>query len=392
MPIDYRQIQEQIQPYGDQLRLRQDALDLRRRTARERLAAHALELEALTDRVERAAEINPALRCAVPAGERLDLCVPLQPGAPPATLLAADGSQINPDRDAAVDYCVINVGAVSLRVGSGEPLQVTVRSQLLDVQELYTLDGLISEGTVALKRDLGERRLLAELAADAQPPVITLTDGPLELFREREPTREYDRALSEYLGVLEGLAERRVVTAGYVDRPRSDLVIRLLELADRPEDKLDRGERERPKVHLPDIFLFRDLLSTPGDRSAVFAIRSPLAQRFRGDLALHFFYLNVGLPERPSLARVEVPAWVCADPSVLAALQTVLLEQCHILSTRPYPYLLYRAHEVAEVPLEDKRRLDELLAAEVLRQRMAPASKSPKQSAKDMARRKWRRT
>ena len=37
--------------------------------------------------------------------------------------------------------------------------------------------------------------------------------------------------IRKYLEVLDQLSRKEIVTAGYVDKPRSDLVIRLLELA-----------------------------------------------------------------------------------------------------------------------------------------------------------------
>ena len=104
--------------------------------------------------------------------------------------------------------------------------------------------------------------------------------------------------------------------------------------------------------------LFRDLLG-PGERSAVFAIQSRSGQHYLGDLALHFFYLNVGRPGKPWLARVEIPAWVAKDNEQLDNLQAVLMQQCQILGSRPFPYLIHRAHEVAVVSLDEKEQVEQ---------------------------------
>ncbi len=383
MPVDYLQIQNQIKDYGDKAFTRERELGEKRRLGLETLIAHARDLEALQARVERALGFNSSLRCARPTTEALDARFPLPPGPPEVTLLAADGSQINPDRHAAVDFCVINVGALQMRMGSSAPPQASVRSRLLDVDELYVDEGLISEGTVALKRDLAERRYLVDLVQDAPPPVITLTDGQLELFREPRPTPEFDRAFEDYLKVLAELSETGAATAGYVDRPRSDLVARLLELALLPEDQLERAGKERKLGRLADTSLFQELLPTPGDRSAVFAIQSPSAQKFTARLSLHFFYLNVGRPGKPSLVRVEIPEWVASNAEMLKDLQAVLVAQCRILGARPYPYALHRAHEVAKVAFEEKERLEEILSSELQRRGLGLGQKSNKQFHKE---------
>ena len=74
-----------------------------------------------------------------------------------ATLIAADGSQINPDRHAAIQFCLINVGAIVMRMQSGESPQIDTNSELLYGDELETKYGTMTDGMVALKRDLRER-------------------------------------------------------------------------------------------------------------------------------------------------------------------------------------------------------------------------------------------
>jgi hypothetical protein len=214
--------------------------------------------------------------------------------------------------------------------------------------------------------------------------VVTLTDGQLEFFHEPRSTPEFERAFDAYLAVLGELCEAGVSTAGYVDRPKGDLVVRLLELALLPENSLGMAGKERPLFGVTDEMLFTAILKTPGDRSAAFAIQSVSAHHFTGNLALHFFYLNVGLPGDPYLARVEAPAWVIKDPLLLASLQATLIAQCRILGLRPFPYALHRAHEVAVVPFEDKDKITEMIVAELNRQGII-VEKSYKQSHKDLS-------
>jgi hypothetical protein len=418
MPIDFQDIHQQVRQWGENAPVHEQRLrDLREQASRQ-LDGWAGRTGELHELVDRAVRHNPGLRCAVPTAQPLNAHFPL-PDAPGDTaILAADGSQINPDRHAAVEFCLINVGAFEMRApaagiapagpgqGSVNTFQppavyctVRVQSELLDNGALYTANGLITEEIVALRRDLKERQFLAELARSLLQPapgnsapglgaahVVTLTDGPLELFRERESkeTPEFRGLFERYLSVLHELGALGVTTAGYVDKPRGDLVVRMLELTLLPEANLRDAGRARPLLGITDADLLRPRLA-PGERSAVFAIQSSSAQHFQDELALHFFYLNAGRPERAWITRVEIPAWVAGSPLMVDHLHAVLVHQCRILGTRPYPYVLHRAHEVAVVSLAEKDQLESMLIAEMYRRGIPVGEKSHKQSHKELA-------
>ncbi len=382
MPVDFQEIQRQVREWGESApRLLRE--QMRQREEAERcLEELSSQPERLTERVAHAVAVNPGLRCAAPSGEALAETHALPGLAPDCTVLAADGSQINPDRHARVEYCVINVGAFAIGSGMAQPPCEMRSSRLMSPDELYTVNGLVTEEFVALTRDLAERNFLAVLAAQSPRPLVTLTDGPLELFWERE-TRgidEFRRLFEQYLEVLRELAGIGVITAGYVDKPGSDLVVRLLELANLA-DVGDAG-KVRPWMGVRDTDLFRERLG-PGERSALFAIQSPAAASFSGALALRFFYLNVETAGRPWLARVETPAWVAEDEKAVNLLHAALVQQSRILGARPYPYALHRAHEVAVVTLAEKDQLEGMLVAEMLRRGLTVGEKSNKQIAKD---------
>ena len=61
----------------------------------------------------------------------------------------------------------------------------------------------------------------------------------------------------------------------------------------------------------------------------------------------------------------------------------MLVDQCRILGSRPYPYLLHRAHETALVSLQEREQVTQMIVLE-LRQRGVPVEGiSNKQYAKD---------
>jgi hypothetical protein len=332
--------------------------------------------------------MDPFLRCAKPAREPLNACFP-RPSLPgKATILAADGSQINPDRHAPVDFYLINVAAIEMRLHFADAPKTTTRTSLYYGTDLYTGGGIIGEDMVALKRDQSEREELARLAEGVPAPVITLTDGPIELWggktQSAEENATFTDSLKSYQKALTELYEIGVATGGYVDKPRADLVVQLLEVACTPMDQLRALRENRPLRGVTDTDLFREILG-PGERSAVFAMQSKSAGNYKGKLALHFFYLNVGRAKKPWLARVEVPAWVVEENAMLDNLHAVLVHQTGILGMRAYPYILHRAHELALVSHEEKEQITAMLVQELTRQGIFVDDESQKQAAKELS-------
>jgi hypothetical protein len=302
-----------------------------------------------------------------------------------------------------------------MRCGSADAPKPAVISKLLYDEDLYTRSGTITEARLALLRDLNERKILADLAENAEPPVVSFTDGQMELWGARDGSTEateFQKSLNEYLAALERLSRLGVVTAGYVDKPGANLVVRLLEVATLSQAELADIRDHQPLRGVSDLALFRGLLRA-GERSAVFALQSQsAAASYRGQLALHFFYLNVGQPGRPrsgydqelnmvsrprsgydreinmdsgqQLARVEIPAWVAGNPEMLELLHSVLVDQCRTIGARAYPYLLHRAHETAVVTLPEKDQVSQLIAVELLRRGVEVEDLSQKQALKDL--------
>ena len=347
MPVNFQEIYTKIKEIGQGARERRERIEHLRAHARSLLEQNSNELDYLRRIVERAKETDPNIRCALPLNESLASHVPAPASVMDATLIAADGSQVNPDRHASIQFCIINVGSIVMRMQSGESPEVFTNSELLYGEELETKYGTMSDGMVALKRDLRERTELEELSKGVKGPVVTFTDGPIELWgaKDGEDAESYHESLNNYLSVLSRLESRGIITAGYVDKPAADLVIRLLELVKA------QGEKEPPAnfrdYHplrgVSDRWLYGEKsnpLLGPGERSAVFAIQSKSEKYYKGVLGLHFFYLNVGTEGHPWPVRVEIPKWVADDPEKLNLLHAVLVDQCRIMGSKPYPYLL----------------------------------------------------
>lgn len=389
MSLDFQQVKQQVTAMGETAPQRLQRLREKRQKAVGILQDFAPNLHELQAKIELAIQVNQNLRCALPENENLNFQgeLPLMPEA--VTLLAADGSQINPGQQSSVDYCLVNVGAIQMTYGQTAPPVTKVETKLYFDDQMYTSSGRITERLVALMRDLSERELLAAIAQDAEPPIITLTDGPLELWGVRDGElnpREFNKRFEQYLDALRQLKRCGASTAGYIDRPRSDLLVRTLEIAALSKDEIEKAGRQSQRQFLGvrDVDLFNNLLGSC-ERSAIFGIQNISRDKYKDGLALHFFYLNVARDEEPPyLVRVEVPAWVADDDQMVDDLQAVLVQQCRVLGTRTYPYLIHRSHEIAVVTMEEKRQVENMIDLEMRRRNMFTDSSSHKQATKDL--------
>jgi hypothetical protein len=387
MPIDYQQIYTRIKEIGAGARERKKTLDERRVKARDLLTAYNSELDFLRSKVDSAKQADSNIRCALPLNEDIASHHPIPDSAIQATLIAADGSQINPDRHAAIQYSVVNVGAIIMRLNSGEAPEIFTDSELLYGDDLLPNGFPLSDGMVALKRDVAERTKLDELSKGIKGPVVTFTDGPIELWGAKgEDANSYAEFVQKYLGVLSRLQSRDVITAGYVDKPSADLVVRLLEIASADNEQIQKMREFHPLRGVSDRWLFgepKNPLLPSGHRSAVFKIQSGSDKNYKGILELHFFYLNVGTDGHPWPVRVEIPKWVVDDKAKLDLLHGVLVEQCRMMGSKPYPYLLHRAHETAVVKNEEKQQIEQMLAMELRNHGEDMDEKSYKQVPKE---------
>lgn len=418
MPVDFATLKAQVSQKAADYKNRVERIQTLLERARHTLRHAHLSLADIRSRVETAVKQNKGWRGAMPTEE------PLGKGFPPpevslegVVVLAADGSQINPDPHGEVYFGLVNLGLVAMDRRQ-TPITL-VRSHLL-LSELHEREGF--EASVLLRRDLYERLGLAWAAAllhgnqhtlhalestfhnlgwdpqGIQPAeverikafhphpahVVALTDGPLELWgpRREEGYGDFQKSLTHYQQALEHLQTLGVAPVGYVDNPRADLVVRMLELVS--EDSTSPPEAHRhPWAGVRDQDLWVGWLP-PGYRTALFQIRAQHLDEYEEALRPHFFYLNVGLAQnRPILARVELPAWVAQQPQAVDLVHAVLLWQGSIVPGRLYPYILHRAHETAVVTHEDRRQVTWMVQHALLAKGLTADRRSHKQRAKD---------
>ncbi len=364
---------------------------------RELLRVFSTNQEALRQIAE--SEPGRRLRCASPGDEPLDTSLPAPPPPEHVTLVAADGSQIFPDRHGLVFYYAINVGSIVFRQGSGQAPDVATEPRLYFADDELHPDGApVSGDLVSAERDLAEMRVLSDVALaepPAGPPRIALADGPLLIWVQRAdlPKDKQAQILESFLARLDRLRADQVAVAGFVSRPHSAEVVSLLHLAQlEPHNRQAvRSLGETAFRGLTDRELFAGL--APGERSALFLRGTATNEDFRQrGHAVFFFYLNTAAAGSQggavaSLARVELPEWVARQPQQLDLVHAAVYDQCRL--SDGYPYVLARADEQAVIHGEEREVLEAMIVRAMARHGLPLPELSRKAQQKRVAR--WRR-
>ena len=301
------------------------------------------------------------------------------------TVVAADGSQIYPDRHEISPCYLVNISRIAFHYGTLEKPTMTSRPKLFYRDEdLYPMwggrRGSANTEIVSAQRDAMELEALADLGQEAKnggKTTVALSDGTLILWRlEGKPADFRDAALKDLLAMFERFRVQGTPLAGYISQPGSRDVVNALQVGLCPSDPADCDRcpfaekedelfppdstgataEELPCVVLDgvtDRMLF-DRILKPGERSGVFGSSSKILNEY-GAHRTRFFYVNVGY----ETARVEIPAWVATDEALLGLVHTCVVDQAK--KGDGYPIALAEAHEQAVVRGPDRELFYKLL-------------------------------
>ncbi|KTB47614.1 DNA double-strand break repair nuclease NurA [Dehalogenimonas alkenigignens] len=307
------------------------------------------------------------------------------PAGPPAaySVIAADGSHIDVDRNYSTPCSLINIGTVRLDYGAEAGAWLDSRPRLLSDESDLVIAEPGGAGRVpvkgpllGIKRDVEECAALAALAAALPPerPALALADGTL--IRWNLTTQNYEpyvirELLDEgYLKCLSAFhslcAQRPLGVASYISSPGGEEVVNTLRLTlcpyepancDRCCGRLGYGERPcDPVSGVSDAELFGRFLAA-GERSAIFESTSKVIGQYYGEHRICFFYLRL----EDEIARVELPVWLATDPDRVGLIHTLVLEQ--VKKGHGYPVALSEAHEQAVVTGADREVFYEVIDA-----------------------------
>lgn len=405
MSLEFNQIVNQVYNMGVML----DALDFDLTStldiARARFAA-ASDLDAVRERIEwvQGSDISGYRGAAplnLPHAEPINACIPEPPTPPPVTLLAADGGQVYPDEMSPVHYYLTNIGLFVYHHGQDHtPEQYTYPQLFFHKDHVHDrLGSVISNRVVDDRRTVEELRTLAAAAWDRRTdglPLVALYDNRLMYLPGGDNGRSTEDLLRAYMGALVHLHDSGATLAGYVDNPiRSKRFIQLLWLLSF-DDRNDLKMRQSSLTLAGDLEGLRDYqffgaVLERGERSAIMVQSSPQNKEFkdRGEnYEIAFFYLKVYNGYQSRVVRVDIPMWVARDKARVEMLHALILHQCRLQGRNPYPYAITRADELAWVGGKDRRKLEELINAQVRRVKedLVSGTLSAKASTKLVAR------
>ena len=368
MPLNYAQLEHSRGQFAAQYAAWQAELNNRASILKGLFSEAAAKPDLLRQAIEEAEQQLTNLYLAKPTDEPIltHKGLPCTPAS--YTLIAADGSQIVPSRHRALQFGVVNVGLIKAHIGSGEAPEIRVETELLALDQIQTAEGtLIGEDEVALLRDLAERKLIRQaVSPEDLEPVITLTDGPLDVFYRS--TIQGDRGQEvqrEVFEIDQDLRRRSVVTAGYIDKPGSAMLSRMLAIFQCKRQGLPLESNNR-ELNLSDRIILQEILRLPGERSAIFEAITRSARKPASSLPVAFFYLNVSNDENePCLVRLEFPLWVSEVPGLVDMLHAVIYKEAQVLDSHPYPYLLHRSHELAVVKRVEADEIEVMLQSQL---------------------------
>lgn len=399
MPLDLSQIAVQVENMAAELKMDEKGRGERLDHALDTLRAQESNLDALKAKINRSKTTWLVAGLQEGLGQRYEM----PPCPSDFTVIAADGSHLDVDREQPVACYVINIGSAVLRYGSAPDAILSSNPTLYVREEHMAIHDPNSASRqeiecplLGIKRDVCECEALAALVENLPhaQTVLALLDG--SLIKWGLSGREIDNYVREELlerGFLKALdrikaagQKRRPALASYVSFPRSTDVVNALRVGLCPHEPVDCDVHCSPKVRpvgerpcdaiagILDRDLF-DRLLAPGERSATFVSPSSIVRNYYRHHQVQFFYLRV----EDEIARVEIPQWVAEERELLDLAHTLIVDQCH--RGYGYPVSLTEAHEKAVVSETDRQQFWHLVNAMLAENRL-PSTGSAKSRSK----------
>ena len=156
--LELNKLTGQVEKMGQTIARRQSDYLERIVLAREVLSTQPAVTDELKAKIQQARQIDEWRRGAAPLGQRLDeRRIPTPPVAQ-ASLIAADGSQIYPDRHGIASYYLLNTGSIVFRKGSGQAPIVNSAPQIhFEDEDLYDDDDQMRPQSTSTRSGTGWR-------------------------------------------------------------------------------------------------------------------------------------------------------------------------------------------------------------------------------------------
>ncbi|MEH2148545.1 DNA double-strand break repair nuclease NurA [Nostoc sp.] len=322
--------------------------------------------------------------------EPLETCIDIPVPPKIHTVIATDGSQIAPNHHE-IAYCyLLNIGRVVLHYGQNRhPLLDSLPEVFYRPEDLYMSRqwGIRTEEWMSFRRTASEATVLAELACDAaqrETPALAMVDGSLIYwFLEQLPMDARDRILPPILEAWQQMRDAQIPLMGYLSASRSIETMNFLRLLACPHPVPDCKSHCPNQLEKVPCKIFEQLRDTsvwatrlkPGQRSTLWRSNSPILELY-GDQTIYFCYVHVGT----EIARIEVPAWVAENATMLDQALGLMLAQ--VQKGYGYPVAIAEAHNQAVVKGGDRARFFALLEQQMIKAGLKNVGTSYKEARK----------
>jgi hypothetical protein len=321
--------------------------------------------------------------------EPLDSCIDIPTPPKVHTVIATDGSQIAPNHHE-IAYCyLLNIGRVVLHYGQNlHPILDSLPEVFYRPEDLYMSRqwGIRTEEWMGYRRTASETTVLAELACEekTQAPTLAMVDGSLIYwFLEQLPFDARDRILPPILEAWKQMRSAEIPIMGYLSASRNIEAMNFLRLTacshPVPDCKTfcpNQLEEVPCKIFEPlrDTTLWSTQLK-PGQRSNLWRSNAHILEQYE-DQKIYFCYVHVGT----EIARIEVPAWVAENTTMLDQALGLMLAQ--VQKGYGYPVAIAEAHNQAVVKGGDKARFFALLEQQMIKAGLKNVGTSYKEARK----------
>ncbi|NEU75874.1 DNA double-strand break repair nuclease NurA [Hassallia byssoidea VB512170] len=321
--------------------------------------------------------------------EPLDICIDIPTPPKVHTVIATDGSQIAPNHHE-IAYCyLLNIGRVVLHYGQNlHPVLDSLPEVFYRPEDLYMSRqwGIRTEEWMGYRRTASETTVLAELACveKTEAPTLAMVDGSLIYwFLEQLPGEARDRILPPILEAWKQMREAQIPIMGYLSASRNIEAMNFLRLTacshPVPDCKTfcpNQLEKVPCKIFEPlrDTTLWSTKLK-PGQRSTLWRSNAHILEQYE-DQKIYFCYVHVGT----EIARIEVPAWVAENTTMLNQALGLMLAQ--VQKGYGYPVAIAEAHNQAVVKGGDKARFFALLEQQMIKAGLRNVGTSYKEARK----------
>lgn len=276
------------------------------------------------------------------------------------TVLAVDGSQIYPDSHLDGVQCyLLNAGVCIVKYGQKSKATLFSQPRVQVPEGAHEEFSYLAE-LVDLQREAFEFETLLKQASLLQAhqedgPLICLIDGSLVFWHLENKSPEIrNKFLSIYLDFLCKCKDLGIVIAGYLSLPKNKELTYLFTMGLCSYEAFSSsGLMNLQKKYCLDVGFQSDVQLVAGflpenARTTLMISCANIVQAYPAVLKPYFFYLNVG----KEIVRIEVPAWIAHDASMVNLITQVCIDQSH--KGQGYPVALAEAHEQAVIKGPDR--------------------------------------